>query len=273
MRFAMTCGFVFLATLAIAAPRDVAAQAYPGVTPIPRTTDDATLHALATHREIIERIKIGFKAETVGIWSQAVDEFTRVVALDPPEPQGSTAYYDLGYAHAELHEYTQAASAYEKAIALDTGFLAARANLVSVYLLAGNVPAARSAADAFVAAAPDSARALYERGIAALHAGDDATALHDFRALSSADPSYAVAHYDIALAEQQLGSFDDAERELRTAIALSPRYTRAQIALGAVLLHEGKKDEARVAFDGALQGTDDPTLRNLAQSLRDAIAH
>jgi Flp pilus assembly protein TadD len=272
MRFARSCGSVLLATLAIAVSQPASAQPYSGVTPIPRTTDAATLHDLATHREIVERIRIGFKAEMAGMWSQAVDEFTRVVALDPPEPQGSTAYYDLGYARAERSEYVLAAAAYERAIALDSGFLAARANLVSVYLLAGNVPAARTDADAFVAAAPDSARALYERGITALHAGDDATALHDFRALASADPSYAVAHYDIALAEQQLGRFDDAERELRTALALSPRYTRAQIALGAVLLHEGKKDEARLAFDGALQGTDDPALRNLAQSLRDAIA-
>jgi Flp pilus assembly protein TadD len=272
MRFSVTCGFVFAATVATAAPLGLSAQPYAGVTPIPRTTDAAALHALATHREIIERIKIGFEAEGAQNWSQAVDEFTRVVALDPPEPQGSTAYYDLGFAHAERDEFAAAASAYEKAIALDAGFLAARANLVSVYLLAGNVPAARAAADAFVAAAPDSARALYERGITALHAGDDATALRDFRALSSADPSYAVAHYDIALAEQQLGRFDDAERELRAAIVLSPHYTRAQIALGAVLLHEGKKDEARLAFDGALAGTDDPALRNLAESLRDAIA-
>ena len=44
------------------------------------------------------------------------------------------------------------------------------------------------------------------------------------------------------------------------------RTTRAP-----VLLHEGRKDEARVAFDAAAQSTQDATLRNLASSLRDAI--
>jgi len=267
VRLRLLCAIVLVATL----PLGAAAQPYPGITPIPRTTDPATLHQLATRREIAERIRIGFRAEMGGKWAQAAAEFGRVVALDPPEPQGSTAYYDLGIALGAQNDYAGAASALERAIDLDPGFLAARANLVSVYLLAGNTAAARAAADAFLAVAPGSARALYARGITALRSGDAATTLHDFGALASADPSYAVAHYDIALAEQELGRYDDAERELRSAISLAPAYARARIALGAVLLHEGKKDEARLAFDGAVQSTQDATLRNLAASLRDAI--
>jgi tetratricopeptide (TPR) repeat protein len=261
----------FAIVLAALLPAAAAAQDYPALAPIPNTTDPATLHAMAARREILERIRIGFHAETNGQWAQAAAEFARVIALDPAEPQGSTAYYDLGNARGALGEYPAAAKAYEASIARDSGFLAARANLVTVELLANDLPAARAAADAFVAAAPDSARALYAHGIAALRSNDAAAALHDFRALSSADPSYALAHYDIAIAEQQLARFDDAERELRTALALSPAYTRARIALGAVLLHEGKKDEARIAFDAAAAGTQDATLRNLAASLRDAI--
>jgi tetratricopeptide (TPR) repeat protein len=247
------------------------AQPYSGVTPIPRTTDAATLHALANRREITERIRIGFRDEMVGRWADAASEFQRAIALDPPEPQGSTAHYDLGLALARTNDYDGAATAFEAAIASDPGFLAARANLVTVCLLAGKEAAARTAADAFASAAPDSARALYARGIAALRSGDATTALAAFGTLSKDDPQYAVAHYDIALAEQQLGALADAERELRAAIALSPAYARARIALGAVLLREGKKDEARLAFDAAAQASQDATLRNLATSLRDAI--
>lgn len=247
------------------------AQPYPGITPIPSTTDAATLHTLAAHREITERIRIGFREELDGRWSDAAAEFERAIALDPPEPQGSTADYDLGIARAHTGDYTAAVTAFDAAIARDSGFLAARANLVTVYLLSGDVPAARTAAEAFVAAAPDSARALYAHGVAALRDGDAKTALADFSTLSKDDPQYAVAHYDIAIAEQQLGALADAERELRSAIALSPAYARARIALGAVLLREGKRDEARVAFDTAAQTSQDATLRNLATSLRDAI--
>jgi len=248
-----------------------AAQPYSGVTPVPRTTDAAALHALASDREIGERIRLGIAALARAAWPAARDEFARALALHPPEPQGSTASYDLGIALTNAGDLDGAARAFEAAIALDRGFLAARANLVSVHLLRGDLAAARAAADAYVALAPDSARAAYARGIAALRAGDATTALADFRRLLARDPKYAVAHYDLALAEQRLGDYAAAERELRAALALVPAYARANIALGAVLLHEGNRADARAAFDAALRDTDDATLRTLATSLRDAI--
>ncbi len=238
---------------------------------MPRTTDAAVLHRLAEQREIVERIRIAFDAERRADWNAAIPELERALVLHPAEPQASTAYYDLGLARAGLADYDGAQSAFGEAITRDSGFLAARANLVTVLLLRGDLAGARVAADAFVAAAPESARALYARGIVALRAGDAATALGDFKRLSSSDPAYAVAHYDLALAERELGRYDDAERELRTATALAPNYARAQIALGAVLLHEGKRGEARAAFDAAAGVADDVIVKNLALSLRDAI--
>ena len=257
--------------LCILAPQMLVAQPYPGVTPIPRTTDPAAARALVTEREVRERIRLGVAAEERRDWTMAVAEFSRVIALGPREPQGSTAFYDLGIARAGLGQYDAAADAFRSAIARDPGFLAARANLVTVELDRNDLPAARSAAQALVAAAPDSARGSYASGIVALRSGDAAAALVAFRTLLSNDPAYAVAHYNLGLAEQRLGRYDDAERELRTALSLAPTYTRATIALGAVLLREGKREAARVAFDDASRTSPDPALRNLAVSLRDAI--
>jgi tetratricopeptide (TPR) repeat protein len=260
--------FVFWCGLAAAA----GAQPYPGVTPVPRATDAATLHALARAREIDERIRIGFAAEERGDWKAAAAEFEAVLTLEPPEPQGSTALYDLALAQAGSGALDAAAASLRGAIARDPGFLAARANLVGIELMRGDPAAARAAADAFVAAAPESARALYARGLVALRSGDAATARHDFGALLSRNPSYAVGHYDLALAEGQLGDLAEAERELRAALASAPAYARARVALGAVLLREGKRDEARSTFDEAARLASDVVLRNLAVSLRDAIA-
>jgi tetratricopeptide (TPR) repeat protein len=252
--------------------RAASAQTYPAASPAPRTTDAAILHAFAVEREINERIRLGIEAETRHDWNAAVEEFGRALALAPREPQASTSYYDLGIAQAGLADYAAAAASFREAIARDPGFLAARANLTAVELAAGNVPGARAAADAFVKAAPQSARALYSRGIAALRSGDAATALSDFGKLLARDPAYAVAHYDLALAEQQQGRFDEAERELKTALALAPTYVRAHLALGAVLLREGKRSDARAMFDAAARLASEPALHNLAVSLRDAIA-
>ncbi len=259
-----------LATLSTSA---VAAQSYPTNAPVPRTTSAPVLRDLATKREIEERFTLGLDALARGQWEAAAAEFERIVALRPPEPKGSTAHYDLAIAYANLERNDDAASQLRAAIALDSGFLAAMANLIAIDLARNDLTEARSVADRFLAIAPDSARALYSRGIVALHSGDAATARDDFGKLLHSNPSYAVAHYDLALAEERLAQLDAAERELRTALSLSPTYARAQFALGVVLLREGRRREAREAFAATLKDASaDPALQNIAAAMKDSIA-
>ncbi|HEY1976028.1 MAG TPA: tetratricopeptide repeat protein [Candidatus Baltobacteraceae bacterium] len=271
MRVALTGALATLTTVLL--PAVAFAQTYPSTTPVPRTTSAPALRAFATQREVEERFRIGLDDLAGHDWKGAADEFTRIVALDPPEPKGSTARYDLAIADANLGRTDDAAHQLRDAIALDPGFLAAMANLIAVDLQRGDLREARSIADRFTALAPDSARALYARGIVALQAGDSATAREDFGKLLKANPAYAVAHYDLALAEERLGQLDAAERELRAALALSPNYARAEFALGAVLLRQGRRSEAREAFVRTLHdATGDPALQNIAAAMRDSIA-
>jgi tetratricopeptide (TPR) repeat protein len=246
-------------------------QSYPAPTDIPHTTDLARLRALAVEREIHERFARGLDAEACGDWTAAAPEFERIIALDPPEPKGSTARYDLAIAQARSGNFRAAKRLLEEALDRDPGFSAAAANLVSVDVLAGDLAAARSAADRFVALAPASARARYERGIVALRDGDLATARTDFRALAAGDPAYAVAHYDLALTEIRSARFDAAESELDRALALDPGYARARFALATVLVRVGRRAEARAAFDRAARDASDVTLRSLALDLRDRL--
>jgi len=242
-------------------------------TPVPRTTSVPALRAAATAREVEERFTLGLAALARSDWSAGAAEFERIVALDPPEPKGSTARYDLAIAQANLGRNDDAARNLRAAIALDPGFLAAMANLISVDLARGDLQDARAVADRFIALAPDSARALYSRGLVALQGGDAQTARTDFGKLLQANPAYAVAHYDLALAEERLGNVSAAERELRAALALSPGYARAEFALGAVLLRQGRKSDARAAFAQATRDASaDPSLANIAAAMRDSIA-
>src|SRR5579863_5272992 len=249
-----------------------AAQTYAPQRPLPRTTSMPALRALATQREVEERFKLGIDAEARGDWTSAVAEFKRIVALNPPEPKGSTARYDLAIAYANLGRYDDAAGELHAAIALDPAFLAAMANLVSVDLARGDLVQAREIADRYITLDPESARALYSRGIVALRTGDAVTAREDFGKLLRSNPSYAVAHYDLALAEERLGRYDSAERELRTALTLAPGYARARFALGVVLLREGEHGAARNEFQQAtLDAAGDPVLQNIAAAARDSI--
>lgn len=248
-------------------------QAYPTPAhPLPRTTSAPQLRAFAQQREIHERFRIGLDAEQRRDWNAAAPEFERIIALQPPEPQFSTAYYDLGIAYANLHRLDDAARAFQSAIDGDPGFLAAMANLISVDLARRDLRGARAMGDRFVQAAPDSARALYARGIVALQSGDFATAQSDFGKLVQNDPQYAVAHYNFGLAQVRLQQYASAEHEFTLALDLAPSYARARFALGTVLLREGKRAEARTAFDRvARDSSGDPALQNLAVSMRDAI--
>lgn len=249
----------------------VTAQTYPRGGAPPRTLDPGALAAQTRAREIHERFERGVAAETRGDWAAAVPEFARIIALDPPEPRGSTARYDLALADAHLGRNDAAATLLDDALHRDPHFAAAAATLVAVDLRRGDLAAARAAADRFVALTPDGVLARYARAITALRTGDLAAARADFRALLDADPSYAVAHYDLALIALRDGNDDAARSELERALALAPGYARARFALGTVLLRDGRRDDARVAFDRCARDAADPALRALAIDLRDRI--
>ena len=256
-----------LAALAI-----VVAQLY-SPAPQPATTSVPALHAQAIMRAVVERFHRGLGALDKQDWKRASAEFQATLALDPPEPQGSTAEYDLGIAQAHLGENDDAARAFRAAIAKDPGFLAAMANLVATDLRRNDIAEARRVSERFVALSPDSARAHYSRGIAALASADYTTAREDFSQLLKSDPRYAVAQYDLGIAETHLGNYSAAEADFNAALTLSPNYARARFALGTVLLHRGDRTEAREAFDRAARdASDDPSLRGLATQMRDAIA-
>jgi Tfp pilus assembly protein PilF len=122
-----------------------------------------------------------------------------------------------------------------------------------------------------LALAPGSVLARYGRGLAALRAGDLATARDDFRALIDADPTYATAHYDLAIVELRAGRDDAARAELEHALTLAPNYARASFALGTVLVRAGRPADARIAFDRCAHDAEDPALRALAIDLRDRL--
>lgn len=247
------------------------AQTYPAPTDAPRTTDLHALRAFAIEREVHERFARGLAAEGRSDWTAASVEFSRIIALGPPEPKASTARYDLAIAKARLGDYAGAKSLLEDALRRDPGFSAAAANLVTVNALAGDLAGARAAADRFVALVPASARARYDRGIIALRDGDLATARNDLTALISGDPAYAVAHYDLALVEIRSAKLDAAEIELERALVLSPEYARARFTLGTVYVRTGRHAEARAAFDRVARDATDITLRTLAMTLRDQL--
>lgn len=261
-----------LTVLLLAAPANGAPQAYPSAAPAVRTTSLPALRDLARARAVHERFSSGLQAERRGDWQSAIAEFEQILSLHPVEPQSSTAHYDLGIAYANAHRLDDAAAQFRSALAGDSGFLAAMANLIAVDLLRGDLAEARAVSARLLSVAPDSARGLYSQGIVALRENDVAAARNVFSQLLRLNPQYAVAHYDLGVIEVRAQRFTSAQREFELALDLAPNYARARFALGAVLLREGRRGEARAAFERVVRDPNgDLALQNLAQAMRDAI--
>ena len=83
------------------------AQAYPAAAPVARTAAPAQLDALAAIAKW-PNVPPWTRCTAHGDWRTSATEFARVVALDPAEPRGSTARYNLGIAQAHIGDYSAA---------------------------------------------------------------------------------------------------------------------------------------------------------------------
>ncbi len=162
----------------------------------------------------------------------------------------------------DVEALRRSAAAYGEAVALDSGFALAWAQLsraLSTIYINGSRPEteAQRAADAArraLALGPDLpqahfAQALYLSGVRHEHA----------RALEEVTRARKSAPYDVellsmaALAEQQLGRWDEALTHFREAQSLDPRSVATARRLARVLLWLRRYPEARQACDEALR--------------------
>ena len=195
---------------------------------------------------------------------EAIDpSFTpsEIQTTTPPEPdqpveqQPATkprqeTHYELGIAYQESEMYTEAVAEFQKAINLDSDFIAAHISLGEVYLEIGELDDAETAANGALRIDANSqpARQLlddirqvrsaqstqstgtssnatdvkthYERGEAFLNNGQYNEAAAAFKRVIKADPDFADAHYSLGVAYLEMGAFDDAKMEAEEASRL-----------------------------------------------------
>lgn len=125
--------------------------------------------------------------------------------------------------------------------------------------------------------APNNARAQSNYGVR-LGQGDESIAI--YRKAIQLDPSYMLAHYNLANALSSRSEFDEAIREYEVALELAPDYFIARHNLASTLARAGRREEAIEQFRKVLQlRPDDPEAQyqlaiNLAACGRkqDAVA-
>src|SRR6202521_778681 len=92
---------------------------------------------------------------------------------------------------------------------------------------------------------PSKARSEYEKGLGSLRKKDLTGSLNHFTKATQAFPEYYEAYYHVGVVETSLGRLDEARQAFQTAIDLSGgRYAWAEFGFGYLLYREGKTEEA-----------------------------
>jgi serine/threonine-protein kinase len=165
-----------------------------------------------------------------------------------------------------MHRPEKAVAAARKAAGLAPESPASLGTLAEVLFVARRYREAIDAFNATIALEPDSSRAAgcysnicLARGLlgqarAAIEAAD--------RAVKLAPRAPKPAHLRGVLQSSEMGDFETAEESIRQAIALDPRVAYFRRGLAAVLIHQGRLEEALETIEDAIRlDPDNPSHR------------
>lgn len=157
----------------------------------------------------------GSLAVVVGRSEKALPEFRRAIALNPGDGE---SYRRLGQLYENENRIKEAQSAFVNALRVE----------------------------------PENVRFLQTLGAFYHHRAEFDEAVHTFEDAVKRAPNVPEAHYGLATAYNDVGKFQEAETELRIAIALRehPDYWHA---LGYALMHQGRDREAIDAYRAAVR--------------------
>ncbi|MBI3299889.1 MAG: tetratricopeptide repeat protein [Elusimicrobia bacterium] len=208
---------------------------------------------------------------------RTAEALTAFEAIAKKNPRNQAVLAELGYLHAGLKHYKQAASYLAAAsrrapsdmrLRMDLGYIhhalkqpaAAAAQFKAVAAVPGEFQTQAQDALSLAAGKPAPSaikqRLLREQGYAALNRQDKAGALKAFEAAALNDPKDAVALKQLAFLRLDAGSLAAAAESLEAVRAIEPSDYEAALQLGYTYDRLQKKEQARAAFGAALASSD-----------------
>ncbi len=189
------------------------------------------------------------RAAAEGRHSEAIDEFTNALKLDP---KYAYAYYNRGNSYYELTEYDKAIADYTEAIALDPKDAAVYNNRGNLYNNLKEYNKAIVDLTKAITLDPKIAMAYYNRGIsyAALKEYDKAIA--DYTEAIALDPKDAKVYNNRGISYAALKEYDKAIADLTEAIALDPKAAKAYYNRGVSYYTLKEYDKAIADYTEAI---------------------
>ena len=189
-------------------------------------------------------------------YSEAITAFQNAITLDS---DFTTAHYNLGLTYLKLETYPRAVDALQKAITLDRNYKAAHHSLALAYLGQQELGKARDAAREALKLDPN-----YQPALSLLEAIDPSFTPPETQTTTPPEPEQSVeqqpaakprqeTHYELGIAYQESEMYTEAVVEFQKAINLDSDFIAAHISLGEVYLETGQLDDAETAANAALR--------------------
>ena len=189
-------------------------------------------------------------------YSEAATAFQNAITLDS---DFTTAHYNLGLTYLKTETYPRAVEALQKAIVLDSTYTAAHHALALAYLGQQELGKAREAAREALKLDPN-----YQPAHSLLEAIDPSFTPPETETTPSPEPEQPVdqqpaakssqeAHYELGIAYRDEKMYTEAIAEFKKAIDLDPDFVAAHVSLGKVYLEIGQPDDAENVANAALR--------------------
>ncbi len=168
-------------------------------------------------------------------------------------PKSSVAYYNRGWAHDELDDYTAAIKDYDEAIRLKPDDAGTYYNRGIAYRKLGEYTAAIKDYDEAIRFKPDYTEAYNNRGIAYRNLGEFTAAIEDYDEAIRLKPEYAEAYYNRGCAHDERDDYKAAIKDYDEAIRLKPEYADAYNNRGIAYRKLGEYTVAIKDYDEAIR--------------------
>ena len=183
-----------------------------------------------------------------GQFQQGIDLAKRALSLGEPQARMHNL---IGKAHERLKQFTEAARAYDAAIAVDPNFAEAHGNRANLAAQAGFPEEALKSFDRALALDPKAAEDWVNRGALLHELGRYTEALESFDKaliLSPDEPHFLINRANTLV---MLGRLEEADTVYERVIVLKPKMHHAYLQKGLTAKYRCHFDEARTLIEHA----------------------
>ncbi len=165
------------------------------------------------------------------------EEFLKQVKHDFPD--NSAGYRMLGDFYFTTGDLDKAIAEYSTLNEEHPNDLQVKKNYVQILIAKKRYDEARKLNEEILKASPKDNDALLYRGQLEIAAGNANDATLTLQHVLKSDPNNAAAHYQLGLAFQALGDWQNAESEWRAAVRLRPGFIEAQRSITLLAMRQG----------------------------------